>query len=118
MTFINGPRMCIGKQYSMTELKLLLIEVLSQVRFGITKELADKAPSLTNPAVVLRPLGVSNSASRRSDKVDQLLFLFSHSLTLSYFARWKAGNFSGGVLPDGILAGDITELDRIDLSRG
>ncbi|TLD30520.1 hypothetical protein PspLS_02442 [Pyricularia sp. CBS 133598] len=59
MTFLAGPRQCIGKQYALQEVKVLLIEVLSKFRFLPTEELASNGfnVKISNPGVVLRPKG-------------------------------------------------------------
>ncbi|KAI1850485.1 hypothetical protein JX265_013377 [Neoarthrinium moseri] len=57
-TFSNGPRICIGKQYAIMEIKTLLVELVSH--FVVTKgkalaSLENEAVPLHNPAVTLRP---------------------------------------------------------------
>ncbi|KAH8847789.1 hypothetical protein MCOR27_001908 [Pyricularia oryzae] len=59
MTFLAGPRQCIGKQYALQEVKVLLIEVISKFRLLPTEELVsnDFKVNISNPGVVLRPKG-------------------------------------------------------------
>ncbi|KAH8899756.1 cytochrome P450 3A5 [Thozetella sp. PMI_491] len=59
-TFFHGPRVCIGKNFGLMEFKILLIEVLSKFRFGMTPQLEaleGKTPEVRNPAPSLRPKG-------------------------------------------------------------
>ncbi|KAL6923612.1 hypothetical protein ACHAPO_007849 [Fusarium lateritium] len=54
-TFHNGPRMCIGKQLSMMELKVMLVELVR--KFKISKPLGneDKEVEVAGPTFTLRP---------------------------------------------------------------
>ncbi|KAF4454666.1 benzoate 4-monooxygenase cytochrome P450 [Fusarium albosuccineum] len=54
-TFHNGPRMCIGKQLSMLEMKVMLAEMVR--RFRIEKPLGfeDKPVQVAGPTFTLRP---------------------------------------------------------------
>lgn len=59
-TFLNGPRVCIGKHFAMMEFKVLLMEVVSKFRFGLSPELealGGKLPPLQNPGLTLWPKG-------------------------------------------------------------
>ncbi|KAM7197450.1 cytochrome P450 [Naviculisporaceae sp. PSN 640] len=60
-SFLNGPRICIGKTFAMMEFKAMVVEVLSKFRFVTTPELEKLGgnwPPVENPAVTLRPRGV------------------------------------------------------------
>ncbi|RGP74239.1 hypothetical protein FLONG3_6151 [Fusarium longipes] len=54
-TFHNGPRMCIGKQLSMMEMKVMLVEILR--KFKIEKPFGgeDKEVEVAGPTFTLRP---------------------------------------------------------------
>jgi cytochrome P450 len=54
-TFHNGPRMCIGKQLSMMEMKIMLVELVR--KFKIEKPLGneEKQVEVAGPAFTLRP---------------------------------------------------------------
>nr|RBR00187.1 hypothetical protein FVER53263_06280 [Fusarium verticillioides] len=54
-TFHNGPRMCIGKQLSFMEMKIMLVEMVR--KFKIEKPLGsqDKQVEVAGPAFTLRP---------------------------------------------------------------
>ncbi|KAF5534232.1 benzoate 4-monooxygenase cytochrome P450 [Fusarium mexicanum] len=54
-TFHNGPRMCIGKQLSFMEMKIMLVETVR--KFKIEKPLGDeeKQIEVAGPAFTLRP---------------------------------------------------------------
>lgn len=54
-TFHNGPRMCIGKQLSMMEMKVMLVEILR--KFKIEKPFGDedKTVEVAGPTFTLRP---------------------------------------------------------------
>ncbi|KAH8203480.1 hypothetical protein TruAng_002351 [Truncatella angustata] len=57
-TFANGPRICLGKQYSIMEVKVMLIELLSNYRLSRGKtlvELGDRPVPTCSPSVTLRP---------------------------------------------------------------
>ncbi|KAH6658720.1 cytochrome P450 3A5 [Truncatella angustata] len=59
-TFANGPRICLGKQYSIMEVKVMLIELLSNYRLSRGKtlvELGDRPVPTCSPSVTLRPQG-------------------------------------------------------------
>jgi cytochrome P450 len=59
-TFNPGPRNCIGKSFALMEFKVLLVELLSKFRFGLSPELeklGGRLPELQNPAVTLRIRG-------------------------------------------------------------
>lgn len=52
--FSNGPRICIGKQFSMHESKAVLYELVRRFRFvGIDGEFR-----VENPGLTLRPSGM------------------------------------------------------------
>jgi cytochrome P450 len=53
-SFIQGPRMCIGRQFAMLEFKSLLIELVSRWRFGSVEGFVI---NLENPSLTLRPRG-------------------------------------------------------------
>lgn len=54
-TFHNGPRMCIGKQLSLLEMKTMLVEMVR--KFKIEKPLGneEKQVDVAGPAFTLRP---------------------------------------------------------------
>ncbi|KAK3987195.1 cytochrome P450 [Cladorrhinum sp. PSN332] len=57
-TFINGPRVCVGKQFALVEIKTLLIDLVPRFRFGMSpqlKALGGKMPRMMNPGVAFRP---------------------------------------------------------------
>lgn len=54
-TFINGPRICIGRAFALLEYKTLLIELVSKWRFSMP-DLNQKMETL-NPAITLKPKG-------------------------------------------------------------
>ncbi|KAK1996776.1 cytochrome P450 [Colletotrichum falcatum] len=54
-TFLVGPRQCIGKVFALLEVKVLLVEMLSNFRFEAAEDPADI--KLVNPSPVLRPQG-------------------------------------------------------------
>ncbi|KAK9783654.1 putative Cytochrome P450 3A5 [Seiridium cardinale] len=59
-SFLNGPRTCLGKQYALIEIKVMLVELLSRFNFSKGKallDLGDEPVPLCNPAVSLRPQG-------------------------------------------------------------
>lgn len=59
-TFLNGPRMCIGKTFSLMEAKAQLVEVVSNFRFVMSPQLealTGKLPPTVNPALSLNPKG-------------------------------------------------------------
>ncbi|KAK9413969.1 putative Cytochrome P450 3A5 [Seiridium unicorne] len=59
-SFLNGPRTCLGKQYALIEIKVMLVELLSQFNFSKGRtllDLGDEPVPLCNPAVSLRPRG-------------------------------------------------------------
>jgi cytochrome P450 len=53
-SFIQGPRMCIGRAFAMLEFKTLLIELVSRWRFGTVEGFVI---NLENPSLTLRPRG-------------------------------------------------------------
>ncbi|KAK4161030.1 cytochrome P450 [Cladorrhinum sp. PSN259] len=56
--FLNGPRVCIGKQFAWVEIKTLLIELVPKFRFAMSpdlKALGGKLPKMMNPSVSYRP---------------------------------------------------------------
>ncbi|KAF9878823.1 cytochrome P450 [Colletotrichum karsti] len=54
-SFLLGPRSCIGKAFSMLEMKILLVEVLSKFRFEAVVD--EKDMVLMNPSLTLRIQG-------------------------------------------------------------
>ncbi|KAI2616877.1 cytochrome P450 [Hypoxylon sp. NC1633] len=59
-TFGNGPRMCIGKSYSLLAFKTMMIELLRNFRFTRSPRLValgDNPMPVSNPAVTWRPKG-------------------------------------------------------------
>lgn len=53
-TFSNGPRICIGKNFAMLELKTIVIELVRSFEFdSVARE-----PRYANPALVLSPNGL------------------------------------------------------------
>ncbi|TKW48220.1 Cytochrome P450 72A13, partial [Colletotrichum tanaceti] len=54
-TFLVGPRQCIGKVFALLEIKVLLVEMLSNFVFEAAVDPADIV--LVNPSPVLRPQG-------------------------------------------------------------
>ncbi|KAI6083023.1 cytochrome P450 [Hypoxylon rubiginosum] len=59
-TFGNGPRICIGKSYSLLAFKVMMIELIRNFRFSRSPglvELGDNYPPVQNPAVTWRPKG-------------------------------------------------------------
>ncbi|KAI0837000.1 cytochrome P450 [Hypoxylon sp. FL0890] len=59
-TFANGPRICIGKSYSLLAFKVMMIEMLRSFRFSRSptlEALGDKPVPVQNPAVTWRPKG-------------------------------------------------------------
>ncbi|KAK4442588.1 cytochrome P450 [Podospora aff. communis PSN243] len=59
-TFLNGPRMCLGKVFAMMELKAILIELLLSFRFLPAPEwaaLGENIPPLANPSITITPKG-------------------------------------------------------------
>ncbi|KAK0636694.1 cytochrome P450 [Bombardia bombarda] len=59
--FSHGPRVCIGKQYALTEFKVLLLEMLPKFRFGTSPQIEGLGPGgmppLLNPTLTFRPKG-------------------------------------------------------------
>ncbi|KAK4226607.1 cytochrome P450 [Podospora fimiseda] len=56
--FINGPRVCVGKQFALVEIKTLLVEIVPRFRLGMSpqlKALGGKLPKMMNPGVTYRP---------------------------------------------------------------
>ncbi|KAH7134259.1 cytochrome P450 [Dactylonectria macrodidyma] len=51
-TFHNGPRMCIGKQLTLNEMKAMIVELVSQFHI---EALSEKPPENASPAFTLRP---------------------------------------------------------------
>ncbi|KAI0886959.1 cytochrome P450 [Annulohypoxylon maeteangense] len=59
-TFGNGPRICIGKSYSLLAFKVMMIELLRSFRFSRSPQLealGDGPVPVQNPAVTWRPKG-------------------------------------------------------------
>ncbi|KAL7619864.1 hypothetical protein AAE478_010410 [Parahypoxylon ruwenzoriense] len=59
-TFANGPRICIGKSYSLLAFKVMMVELIRNFRFERSPDLValgDRAPPVQNPAVTWRPKG-------------------------------------------------------------
>ncbi|KAK1960921.1 cytochrome P450 [Colletotrichum sublineola] len=54
-TFLVGPRQCIGKVFALLEIKVLLVEMLSNFKFETAED--PKDIQLVNPSPVLRPQG-------------------------------------------------------------
>lgn len=52
--FSQGPRICIGRVFAMTQFKAIMIEVVSKFRF---EKIGDEKPEVINPSVLLRPRG-------------------------------------------------------------
>lgn len=52
-TFHNGPRVCIGKQLSMVEMKVILVELVS--RFRVEGLAGSVAMEFASPSFTLRP---------------------------------------------------------------
>lgn len=59
-TFGNGPRICIGKSYSLLAFKVMMIELIRNFRFEQSpylSALGDQPVPVQNPAVTWRPKG-------------------------------------------------------------
>lgn len=59
-TFGNGPRICIGKSYSLLAFKVMMVELIRNFRFSRSPglmALGDNPPAVQNPAVTWRPKG-------------------------------------------------------------
>lgn len=54
-TFHNGPRVCIGKQLSMVEMKVILVELVSRFRVEAAAEAAGRPMEFASPSFTLRP---------------------------------------------------------------
>jgi cytochrome P450 len=54
-TFHNGPRVCIGKQLSMVEMKVILVELVSRFRVEATAGVAGRTVEFASPSFTLRP---------------------------------------------------------------
>lgn len=52
--FSNGPRICIGRLFSMFEIKIILAEIVRNYRFLDV----EKPFSVENPSFTLRPVGL------------------------------------------------------------
>jgi cytochrome P450 len=52
--FSQGPRICIGRVFTMIEFKTIMIEVVSKYRF---EKVGKGDIELINPSVLLRPRG-------------------------------------------------------------
>lgn len=52
--FSNGPRICIGRLFSMFETKIILVEIVRNYRFLSV----DKPFKVENPSFTLRPAGM------------------------------------------------------------
>ncbi|KAI0006418.1 cytochrome P450 [Xylariaceae sp. FL0662B] len=61
--FSNGPRMCIGKNYAMVEIKIILVELIRRFRFLKV----EKQFTIENPGFALRPNGLEVSLERIAD---------------------------------------------------
>lgn len=55
MTFLGGPRVCIGRQYALLETKVLLLRLLPEFRFAPADGLGWRRLPLLNPCIVMRP---------------------------------------------------------------
>ena len=55
-TFIQGPRVCIGRAFALLELKVFLIELVGRWRIGLG-EGQDGMVAYENPSLTLRPRG-------------------------------------------------------------
>ncbi|KAI1641311.1 cytochrome P450 [Biscogniauxia mediterranea] len=58
--FSNGPRMCIGKSYAITEMKIMLVDLIRRFRFLKS----EKPFTIENPGFALRPNGMEISLER------------------------------------------------------
>jgi len=59
-TFLNGPRICVGRVFAMMELKAILVELLMSFRILPTPELTalgGEMPRLQNPSITVTPKG-------------------------------------------------------------
>lgn len=54
-TFHNGPRVCIGKHFSMMEMKVILVELVSRFRVEAAAGAAGGAVEFASPSFTLRP---------------------------------------------------------------
>ncbi|KAM0247960.1 hypothetical protein ACHAP5_003744 [Fusarium lateritium] len=54
-TFHNGPRMCIGKQLSMMEMKVMLVEMVRKFKIDKPQGSGNKAVEVAGPTFTLRP---------------------------------------------------------------
>ncbi|KAM0274728.1 hypothetical protein ACHAPA_000832 [Fusarium lateritium] len=54
-TFHNGPRMCIGKQLSMMEMKVMLVEMVRKFKIDKPQGSENKAVEVAGPTFTLRP---------------------------------------------------------------
>lgn len=54
-TFHNGPRMCIGKQLSMMEMKVMLVEMVRKFKIEKPHGSEDKPVEIAGPTFTLRP---------------------------------------------------------------
>ena len=52
--FSQGPRICIGRQFTVLEFKSIIIELVSKFRF---EKVGEGEVELINPSVLLRPKG-------------------------------------------------------------
>lgn len=64
MAFSHGPRICMGKHYGILNFKLIMVEMLVNFRFGVSKEIEEevrlgggKDMRVQNPGPSLRPRG-------------------------------------------------------------
>ncbi len=55
--FSHGPRICIGRAFSMLEFKIILIELVSKFRFEAVDPRMAHEIKLVNPSPMLRPDG-------------------------------------------------------------
>ncbi|KAK2810576.1 hypothetical protein FQN50_002833 [Emmonsiellopsis sp. PD_5] len=56
-SFINGPRICIGRAFAMLEFKVLLVEVVGKWRVGGLVNEGEGEVEVLNPSITLRPRG-------------------------------------------------------------
>ncbi|KAI5921966.1 cytochrome P450 3A5 [Camillea tinctor] len=59
-TFSNGPRVCIGKMYSVLLFKAFMVQMLREFHFSKSADLiarGDAFPEIQNPGVTFRPKG-------------------------------------------------------------
>lgn len=54
-TFHNGPRVCIGKQLAMMEMKTILVELVKRFRIEMPLEARNESLEIASPTFTLRP---------------------------------------------------------------